>query len=144
MSGAFPSHRPPASATSPERVTWWPLMLGGILVVAIAFVMGATGADAPTSVLSASLSGMATIVVLRGVTSPTAHRRMRRRRPAWTSNPQQLKTARGKLAASRAYHVTMLNEKRALRQRLVALRHKMEGVALAAYRPRIENIDVAL
>lgn len=127
--------------TIAERGSGWPLMFGAITVVAIAFVMGAAGEDAPTSVLSAMLTGVATGVVIRGVTSPSSPRRVRHRPLA---SPEGLAAAREKFATSRAYHVTMLHEKRALRRRLVALRDKMEIVALPAYGPRIESIDVAL
>ena len=122
-------------------------MFGAIAVVAIAFMMGATDVDAPTSVLSAMLGGIMTSVVLRGALSPAPPKATPRRRgalPRRYSSPKQLREARAQLDASRAYHVNMLHEKGALRRRLVALRDKMVSVALPAYRPRIESIDVAL
>jgi hypothetical protein len=118
------------------------LTFGAITVVAIAFVMGATGGDAPTSVLAAMLGGIATSVVVRGVTPAPAQRRVGR--PRRYGSAKELREAREKLTASRAYHLTMLHEKGALRRRLVALRDKMEAVALPAYRHRIASVDVAL
>ena len=121
------------------------LVLGALAVVAIAFLMGASGGDAPTSVLSATLVGVATMTLLGGVRAPAGKRRLR---PSLASRafstPKQLRDAREKLSASRGYHVNMLQEKRSLRARLVALREKMEAVALPAYRTRIASIDVAL
>jgi hypothetical protein len=123
-------------------------MVGAIAVVAIAFMMGATGGDATTSVASAMLGGIATSIVLRGVMSPsapaTSSASRRVEQPRRYTTAKQLREAREKLTASRAYHVTMLHEKGALRRRLVALRDKMEVVALPAYRHRIASIDVAL
>ena len=117
-------------------------MVGAIAVVAIAFMMGATGGDAPTSVASAMLGGIATSIVLRGVRPTSTQRRVGR--PRRYGSVKELREAREKLTASRAYHVNMLHEKGALRRRLVALRDKMEVVALPAYRHRIASIDVAL
>lgn len=111
-------------------------------MVAIAFMMGATGGDAPTSVLSAMLGGVATSMVFGGVMPASSQPRAGHLRPY--GSVKQLRDARSELSTSRAYHVTMLHEKGALRRRLVALRDKMESVALPAYRPRIQNIDVAL
>lgn len=121
------------------------LAFGAVAVVAIAFMMGANGGDAPTSVLSAMLGGIAMTVFLggvRNVRAPASGRRIDL--PRRYASRRQLRDAREKLTASRAYHVTMLHEKGALRRRLVALRDKMVAVALPAYRHRIESIDVAL
>ena len=121
------------------------LMVGAVAVVAIAFMMGATGEPAPTSVLAAMLGGIATSIVVRGVIPAPAQRPVGRlRHPRRFGSVQELRDAREKLTASRAYHVTMLHEKGALRRRLVTLRDKMQVVALPAYRHRIESIDVAL
>ena len=146
MQGASSAHGLPATGDD-DRATNWALMFGGVTTAAIAFVVGMTDGDATTAVLSASLGGIASGTVLRNVMTPSSAEPRKRRRikhRAMYASTEQLKAARQKLTASRVYHVKMLKDKHDLRRRLVALRDKMEAVALPAYRPRIASIDTAL
>lgn len=144
MSSVRVSQRLPARSTARERDPAWPVIFGAIAVVAIAFMMGAIGETAPTSLLSALLVGIATSIVIRGARPAPVSTPRRVELPRRYGSVRELREAREKLSASRAYHVDMLHDKTTLRRRLVSLRDKMQVVALPAYRHRIESIDRAL
>src|SRR5687767_1427104 len=99
MQGASRTTRLRGDGTAGDRGAVRALMFGAITVVAIAFMMGATGGDAPTSVLSAMLGGVATSIVFRGVTPRSSPRFVQPRRYA---SARQLTEAREKLTGSRA------------------------------------------
>jgi hypothetical protein len=110
----------------------------------VAFLMGYFESDVGPALISASIAGIVTLIVLKWWAPRVPVRYLTAERRAALVTTQELESARDKLMLSRNGHSTARRRKLDLRARLVALRGKMRALALPAYAPRIASIDAAL